>query len=172
MKEILEIARVNRGVTFMKNARTEQVIWTVSVVLFCLWCIFLFGSMEGIAYYLSIPLFFFFLGRALRVGILNWQGFAKLSGNYLEEALIDIMISSILTIVIGGTLASLFMLTQLNLIIFNGLLFPIFSSFWILRIRRNTVEFDRDLDVQKLGLDYKLSVLGVLFFSITYAVIR
>ena len=156
----------------MKSESTERSIWALSVIFFYLWFISLIANLVGLVYYLSIPLFFFFLGRSFRVGLLNWIGLARFSGNYLEEALIDVMISSIMTIGIGGVLASQFMLTSLNVLFVNGVLFGVFSFFWLVRILKNDASIDNGNDVPKLGLDHKLGILGVLLFSVTYVIIR
>jgi len=156
----------------MKSISTEQSMWIVSVTFFCLWCISLLAGLQGLAYYLSIPIFFFFIGRSIRIGLLDRFGLAKFSGNYLEETLIDIVISSIVTIGVGGILATLYLLTALNTLLVNGLLFGGFTFLWLIRILKDNISIEEETESPKLGLDHKLGLLVIIIFSGVFVIVR
>ena len=156
----------------MKRVITEQSIWIVSVIFFCLWCISLSTGSQGLAYYLSIPIFFFFTGRSIRIGLFDRFGLAKFRGNYLEEVLIDILISSIVTIGIGGTLAALYLLTTLNTLLANSLLFGVFSFLWLIQILKDNISIEDETESPKLGLDHKLGLLVVILVSGVFVITR
>lgn len=151
---------------------SESNRWVISLGAMGLWLVSLATGLFSLAYYLTVPMFFYLIGSLLRLGPLRKLGFQVGTRSFLEEAIIDILHSILVTSAVALILNFLFQLNSLITIGCYGSIFLILALVAGHETRAREKEAIRDLESLQITKELKYALFGILAFSVAFVLIR
>ncbi|MFW9844847.1 MAG: hypothetical protein ACFFEV_09745, partial [Candidatus Thorarchaeota archaeon] len=146
--------------------------WLISLGVIGIWFLSIITGFFSLAYYLTVPMFFYLVGSLFRLGPIRKLGFEVGTRSFIEETIIDILHSILITSAVALILNFLFQLNSPVTIGSYGSLFLILVLVAGHETLTRESEAIRDPKSLKIDREMMYALFGILVFGAAFVLIR